>query len=54
MVKKLVRDVLPEQDKPVNFICNICGIRAPRAVLCVKDECPTEILVYGQAPLVRL
>jgi hypothetical protein len=29
------------------FICNICGIRVPHAVLCVKEGCPTETLVYG-------
>ena len=29
------------------FICNVCGLRAPEPVLCVKASCPTPMLVYG-------
>jgi hypothetical protein len=29
------------------FFCNICGLRSPEPVLCVKPGCPTEALVYG-------
>ena len=32
----------------VIFICNICGLRAPEPVLCVKGGCATQLLVYGE------
>lgn len=46
-------DRIKEEPK-INFICNICGMRAARPILCVKDDCPTELLVYGVGPMVRL
>lgn len=33
----------------VVFICNICGLKAPEPILCVKQGCPTPMLVYGEA-----
>jgi hypothetical protein len=37
------------REKQITFICNICGLRAPEPVLCVKQGCPTPMLVYGEA-----
>lgn len=31
------------------FSCNICGVRSPQPVLCVRDDCATESLVCGEA-----
>lgn len=44
----------PHFEAPVNFVCNICGLRAPQAVLCRRDDCLTELLVYGNGPVIRL
>jgi len=30
------------------FLCNICGLRAPEPILCIKQGCPTQLLVYGE------
>lgn len=40
----------------VIFVCNVCGLRAREPVLCVKQACPTPMLVYGVAnkPIVPL
>lgn len=33
----------------VIFYCNICGMRAPEPILCVRNRCPTDILIHGVA-----
>lgn len=33
------------------FICNICGMKAAQAVLCVRDDCMTPMLVHGLVSL---
>jgi len=35
---------MAKQDS-IRFICNICGMRAPEPVLCVRSDCVTELLV---------
>lgn len=32
----------------VVFVCNICGLKAAEPILCVKQGCPTGMLVYGE------
>jgi hypothetical protein len=49
IIRSLLDDDEPKQGVggDVRFVCNICGIRAAGPILCTKDGCPTEMLVYG-------